>query len=112
MAIQPIDLSTMYSQMDKVAKFSASQDQNAQLSNSVNMNKTVQENLEKTKEVHQAAADKPEAVKVRPDGKQQTQLENRKGKQQKDGEQKEEEAQKKAKEIVDPLLGQHIDITR
>jgi hypothetical protein len=108
MAIQPIDLSTMYSQMDKVAKYNASQDQNAQLANSVSIGKTVQTNLEKAQQVKQAATNELEAMNVNADGKQSEQNTGSKKKK------KEEEVQpeKKQQEIKDPLLGQHIDITR
>lgn|SRR5574344_965896 len=113
MAIQPIDLSTIYTQMDKVAKYNASQDQNAQLANSVNLNKTIQTNLEKTQQVQQTANNQIDAMKVKPDGKQSEQQDEE---QKKKDKKKEEEVQKvnpqKTIEIKDPLLGQHIDITR
>ena len=111
MAIRPIDLSTVYSQMDKVAKYSASQDQNAQLANSVNSSRLAQTETEKARQVQQTAANKVESEKVKPDGKQAQQRESEK-KQHKENTEEEEEEEKKQKEIKDPLLGQHIDITR
>lgn|SRR5574344_835771 len=111
MAIQPIDLSTIYTQMDKVAKYNASQDQNAQLANAVGMNKTIQENLEKTQQVQQAANNKVDTMKINPDEKKSEQ-ENKDKQKKKEKDNVPEEAKKKLTEIKDPLLGQHIDITR
>ena len=110
MAIQPIDLSTMYSQMDKVAKYNASQNQNAQLANSVSIGKSVQTNLEKAQQVKQTAKNELEAMNVNADGKQSEQ--NTSSKKQKQKKEEEAQPEKKQQEIKDPLLGQHIDITR
>ena len=51
MAIQPIDLSTVYSQMDKMGQFNASQIQSASMANRANMEKAAQQDSEKAKTV-------------------------------------------------------------
>ena len=55
MAIHPIDLSTVYSQMDKVAKYSASQNQQAQAASQVSNTQAANEQFQKTQGVQQAA---------------------------------------------------------
>lgn len=112
MAIHPIDLSTVYSQMDKVSKFNASVEQNVKMVNASNMNKTIQENLDKSKQVHETKNEDSEAVKTNPDGKNSPQ-QNMSQREKKEAEEKhEEQPVRKTVEIKDPLLGQHIDITR
>lgn len=113
MAIQPIDLSTLYSQMDKVSKFNASVEQNVKMVNASNMNKTIQENLVKSQQVHEAKNEDSNSSKVRPDGKNSQQQMSGEKKSSDEKENKEEQNPvKKTVEISDPRLGQHIDITR
>lgn len=111
MAIHPIDLSTMYSQMDKVSKFNASIEQNIKMVNASNMNKTIQENLDKSKQVHEAKNEDSNSEKVRPDGKN-SQQQNLAQDEKKEKEEQPQETVRKTVEISDPLLGQHIDISR
>lgn len=111
MAIHPIDLSTMYSQMDKVSKFNASVEQNIKMVNASNMNKTIQENLDKSKQVHEAKNEDSNSEKVRPDGKN-SQQHNLAQDEKKEKEEQPQETVRKTVEISDPLLGQHIDISR
>lgn len=111
MAIHPIDLSTMYSQMDKVSKFNASVEQNIKMVNASNMNKTIQENLDKSKQVHEAKNEDSNSEKVRPDGKN-SQQQNLAQDEKKEKEEQPQETVRKTVEISDPLLGQHIDISR
>lgn len=111
MAIHPIDLSTMYSQMDKVSKFNASVEQNIKMVNASNMNKTIQENLDKSKQVHETKNEDADAAKVRPDGKN-SQQQNLSQHEKKENDEQPEEPVRKTVEITDPLLGQHIDISR
>ncbi|MBO5607348.1 MAG: hypothetical protein J5930_05570 [Treponema sp.] len=110
MAIQPIDLSVMYSQMDNVAKFSASQNQAAYAANQSGMEKAAQEILEKSKAVQEAAKDNPQANTVRQDGRQGAGSDPQGSSKRRDSEEETENPSGQV-EITDPRLGQHIDIT-
>ena len=109
MAIQPIDLSVMYSQMDKVAKYNASSSQGAALASSVNMSKKIQEENEQKQQVQKLSNEDVAANKINPNGKNNNQEEEKSKKEKKD---QAEEQEIKSIEIKDPLIGQHIDITR
>lgn len=112
MSIQPIDLQTVYAQIDKVARVAA-QDQNLQLANNMSIGKTQRANLEKTKQVQQTAAQEIDTETIKTDSKQSGSLnQNQTKKKETEEKEKEEEESKKQSEIKDPLLGQHIDITR
>ncbi len=113
MAIQPIDLSVIYSQMDNVAKFNASQNQLVQAANQDGRDRTAAENLEKSKTVQNAANDEEEANSIKKDLDQGGGTfgygtgSNRKKKEKED----EEKDAVKASEFSDPRLGRIIDIT-
>ena len=112
MAIHPIDLSVVYTQMDNVAKFNASQNQVAQAINQSALDKGAIDNLEKSKTVQEAAKNESTSTKIKKDGgsgggsgayqgngkkRRSSEEENKKS----DGQQ----------EISDPRLGLHVDIT-
>ena len=65
MGIQPIDLSVVYSQMDNVSKFNASQNQLVQAANQQGRDKVASENLEKSKTVQNVARDEAHSGVVR-----------------------------------------------
>ena len=108
MAIHPIDLSSIYAQMDNVAKYNASADKMAALTGQVNQNKLAQENLQLSKGIQKVSKEEQTAVKVNEDGngKQDQQAGENKKK-----EKHEEDSETGQWEITDPSLGQHIDIT-
>ena len=114
MAIQPIDLSVIYSQMDNVAKFSASQNQQAQAANQAMINKTAQDRLESSKAVKAMPDDNADTTIIKNDLRQGSSggdaLAQEK-KERKSGEGEEDEETPAQYEITDPSLGQHIDIT-
>ncbi len=114
MAINPIDLSTVYTQMDNVAKFNASQNQMAHVSNQQGIDKATRDNLEKSQAVKETAKDGPgtEASTIKKDGGNSSSGDGMMpaGKRQKKSEPEEEEKTVRF-EISDPSLGQHIDIT-
>ena len=58
MAIQPIDLSTVYSQMDKMGQFNATQVQNAHMASRAHLEKTAQQDSEKARTVQEASKNK------------------------------------------------------
>ncbi len=111
MAIHPIDLSSIYGQMDNVAKFNASADKVAALVGNIQQNKDAQKGLQQTKIVHQVARNELETGSVKEDGSNGSQLqgETKRGEEKDTGERN--ETGNKQWEITDPALGQHIDIT-
>ncbi len=110
MALQPIDLSTVYSQMDKVAKYNASQAQNTQIVSELSQERFSQENLQKAHTVSEAAKNEADSPKIKNDAHGSSQNAPYGNSRRKS--QKEEENSKKVVQITDPRLGQHIDITR
>nr|WP_318711678.1 hypothetical protein [uncultured Treponema sp.] len=117
MAIQPIDLSTVYSQMDKMGQFNASQIQSASMANRAHMEKAAQQDTEKAKTVQESSKNK-ESNSIKADvnqggGAGQTLLE---GGSDSSSENESSERggvlqpEKKFYEIRDPNLGQHIDL--
>lgn len=109
MAIQPIDLSTMYIQMSNVAKNVAHQQQGAQLSQALQEATFVRQNAENAAQVHKAAEGetKSERIKNNSSGSSGS-FEGKKKK----GEETEVQEEKKQTEIKESYLGQNIDILR
>lgn len=109
MAIHPIDLSTVYTQMDKVAKYSASQNQNAELAGMVNLNKSVQEDMQKAQSVQQTGKDQEtDSSKIKDEKKSGENGKQFSGKNKNENE--EDDVPKKI-EIQDSNLGNSFDIT-
>ncbi len=111
MAIHPIDLSAVYSQMDNVAKFNASQNQLSQVANQVGIDKATRDNLVKSQAVKETASDETDAATVKQDGRQGASSGDNSRSEKKARGEAEEENPVKQFEISDPSLGQHIDIT-
>ncbi|MBP5358737.1 MAG: hypothetical protein J6Y69_06095 [Treponema sp.] len=111
MAIQPIDLSTMYSQMDNVAKFSASQNKIAQVVNQIGADRVAQDTSEKSKTVQEVAKEDSEAGIINKDARNGSSGEQMQNKSKKNKDSQEDETPPKQYEFTDPLLGRHIDIT-
>lgn len=109
MAIHPIDLSSVYGQMDNVAKFNASADKMAALTGQVNENKNSQQALQQSKTVQQTAKDDTLFAGVKND--RHAPDNSRDERESKDEKSSEEEEENPQWEITDPSLGQHIDIT-
>ncbi len=111
MAIQPIDLSTMYSQMDNVAKFTASQNQLAQVGNQIGADRLAQDASEKAKTVQEVAKEDSEAGTINKDARNGTSGGQGQTKEKKNKSDQEDAEKPKQYEFSDPLLGRHIDIT-
>lgn len=110
MGLQPIDLQTMYSQMANVAQRVASEGQGAALSQSIQTQGIVNQNLQQSQTVQKTAANEAQTGKIKADGKSsEGQAQGGKKKRQ---ERQEEEPPKKEYEITDPALGVHVNITR
>ncbi|MGI5172184.1 hypothetical protein H0R92_01095 [Treponema sp. OMZ 840] len=109
MAIQPIDLQTLYSQLANVSKNVAFQQQGAQLQNAIQQ----EEHSKRLKEQHEAVEaavnhdEGPGAVKNKSGG---ASPEKEKKDKQKSG--SDAQTDDKIMEVIkDPRLGQHIDIS-
>ena len=111
MAIQPIDLSTMYSQMDKVAKYNASQTQNAQIASQISNDMKAQAELQKSQAVQEAAKNQPDSGKIQEGEGGGSSAYSGGGKRKKPQEEENPPAKKLIK-LSDPDLGHIIDITR
>ncbi len=111
MAINTIDLSTMYSQLDNVSKFNASQNQLAQVL-SQNSNKIEsQHEFEKIQTVKETEKD-AEGGKINPDGKNGQSFEEGENSSSNDkAKQKEESVSKNEYVVKNPRIGRIIDIT-
>lgn len=112
MAIAPIDLQVMYAQMHNVAKIAVSQQQGTVLSQQLQEQKVIQQNLEKA-----------EAVKKAADSEAKTMLVNNGsrggggGAEAQSGGKKNTQSDvplpsEKKQEIKESYLGQHIDLLR
>lgn len=111
MALQPIDLQTMYSQMANVAQRVASEGQGAALSQSIQTQGLVNQNLQQSQAVQKTAANEAQTGKVKADAKGAQPGGQGAQKKKRDG-QEEDAPQKNEYEITDPTLGVHINITR
>ena len=67
MALQPIDLQTMYSQMANVAQRVASEGQGAALSQSIQTQGIVNQNLQQSQSVQKTAANETQTGKIKAD---------------------------------------------
>lgn len=112
MAIHPIDLSVVYTQMDNVAKFNASQNQLAQAMNHASVEKGAMDNLEKSKTVQETAKNETVSTKIRNNGGSGGGGGYYGSGKKKRGQGDDAEGENTQEEIRDPRLGQHIDITR
>lgn len=109
MALQPIDLQTMYSQMANVAQRISGETQGAVLAQSMQRQGIVNQELQQSQTVQRAASNEAETGKIKSDSRGNSQNQS-------SGEKKKNpapmaEAEKKEYEIRDPLLGQRVNVT-
>lgn len=107
MAIQPIDLQTMYSQMNNVAKTVAVQQQGGQLTQAMQEAQRVQQNSEQAAQVHKAADSESKSGQVNKDGHDSQEYNPQENKKK---EQEEQLAETKTVKLREAHLGNHIDI--
>jgi hypothetical protein len=112
MAIQPIDLQTMYSQMATVASNVARQQDETKMSEEVKQSAIVRQNSEQAKRVKKAASEETDTMRVQADGKQNGKKERSAAKDQKRKPEKPESDEPDDDIFQEPYLGRHIDITR
>ncbi len=107
MPVTPLDLQTLFSQINQVGKEQAAQKEGAVLQQSMQANTMVKQAQVKDKTVNEAKEPDPEAVKVKDEKKNKTSL--KKQTEERKGEEKKEDAEREV--VKDPALGTHIDIS-
>lgn len=110
MAIQPIDLQTMYSQMQNVARNVANAQFQPQLTQQMREMSQVQQQQEQAQTVQRAANEEAESTQVDPNGRGNNQQMAGQKKRQDDAPEEPPAPQKT--EIREGFLGRHIDVTR
>lgn len=108
MAIQPIDLQTMYAQLQNVAKQAAFQQEGAQLAESMKQSEMIRQNEEKAKRVNETE-ENAKASTVRQDGHSGGESS---GGKKRGGEHDGDEDKQEGGRIKESYLGQHIDVMR
>ncbi|MCR5217233.1 hypothetical protein [Treponema sp.] len=111
MAIQPIDLSTMYSQMDNVARMSSGQEHSASVANFARLERSQQQELQKSENVNQVNKKNGEGSKVKSDGKNSSQGQEEASEKKKKDAGEEEKEPDRTIHLTDPRRGRLIDIT-
>lgn len=109
MAIQPIDLQTLYTQLENVSKNVAFQQQGVQVRDDMQLSEQARQEFLKKRAVTKAREEEEQAdtVQERKNGNNQQQASES---QKKNGEEKKEEETVPEIQIHDPLLGRIIDI--
>jgi len=109
MAIQPIDLQTLFTQLDKVAKTQSSQREGAAMHQAIQGTEIQRRTEEQIKAVNQAQnTGEDGAEKVKDRGPQ---AHDGKGRKKQEGGEKPKQEEAKAAVIHDPSLGRNIDIS-
>ncbi len=114
MAIQPIDLQTLYSQMDKVSKNVAYQERGVHLNRDVNQADQQKKIDEQRKAIEKAQKDQTESDKVRERSENRQHDSNTaddRKKQDEQAEQVPEQPEVQYNWITDSAIGNHIDIS-
>ncbi len=107
MAIQPIDLQTMYSSLEKVSKLTAQKEQGAQLQGAIQQEELTKRIQEKATTVEKTDMDDDGLSHVK-DQKKGDNHNSSSG----DREEKKDDMPEEAFQVItDPWLGQHIDIS-
>lgn len=109
MAIQPIDLSTIYSQLDNIGKFSAMQNQSAQLATQQNLAGEARADLAKTRTVKKTPSDDSFADGIKDEGGGSSDFTNA-GEQHKKEDEQDAGDKPRQTELKDPRTGNFIDI--
>lgn len=110
MGLQPIDLQVMYSQSNNVSKIAGGNTQAAQLSESMQQTKIVQQNMENATKVHETSGDRAQSAQVDSNGRNGNSFS---GEQQSDkDDSRDREKNPFQGTLKEKYLGTIIDITR
>jgi len=110
MAIQPIDLQTLFTQLDKVAKTQTAQREGLAIQQAiqgVQIQRKTEEHIQSVNETQNTGDDGIEKVKERGSQKQ----ESAEGKKKEAGHKESEQEETPASVFCDPRLGRNIDIS-
>ena len=112
MAIQPIDLQTLFSQMDKVAKTQVAQREEYAMHQSIQgtqIQRKTEEHIQSVNETQNTGDDGTEKIKDRPSSRGGKESDEGKKKDTREETAEQEQAQNPV--ISDPRLGKNIDIS-
>ena len=110
MAVQPIDLQVMYTQMDKIAQTVSKQQNGLQLSNAMQENRIVQQTKEQAASVQKAAQNEAE-IKMRDSDQKGSNSQTPDGRKRRKSDESQSPETPRQTEISELYLGQHINIT-
>lgn len=110
MGVSPLDLQTMYANMNNVARAVSHQQQGAVLAGQLQEAKIIQQNTEKATQVHKAADNEAKSAGINDEGHNSSAWGEGKHGQKRGHE--EQQSQGNPTEIRESYLGIHIDIER
>ncbi len=110
MGVSPLDLQTMYANMNNVARTVSHQQQGAVLAQQLQESKIIQQNAEKAAQVRKAADNEAKSTGINDEGHQNSSAygQNKRKRQ----EEQENPSEKHETEIRESYLGIHINIER
>ena len=110
MALHPIDLQTLYTQLENVSKGVAFQQQGLQLRQAVQQDNYGKQLTEKEKAVKEAAHEESETVRVKDQQNRRQNSDNSSNSKEKESEEETVVEEPRMIDIKDPRLGRLIDI--
>lgn len=112
MGIAPLDLQTLYSQLDKIGKTQGSQAQILQVQNALQDVEKSKQQLEEKKKISSASMTEEDDTQKVKDRQHQQQNTNQQNKAKESEDLEKTETEEKTQKVVfqDPNLGQHIDV--
>jgi hypothetical protein len=109
MAIQPIDLQTIYTQLDKVSKSTVAQQQGAHLARAIEQDEQQKQEFRRSETVKELRADNEGIAAV--DDRGGNKQEQKRGKKQNERGDSQDEKKRGKFFFTESHLGQHIDVT-
>ena len=110
MGVSPLDLQTMYANMNNVAKTVSHQQQGLQLAQQLQESKIVQQNTEKAAQVHKTADNEAKSSSINDEGHNSGGSAS--GSKKRRNKENQEDTSPQETEIRESYLGIHIDIER
>jgi hypothetical protein len=111
MGLQPIDLQTMYTQLDKISKSTVAEQQGAQLARAMRQDETQRQELLRSEIVNELRADNEAIQAVDDKGRRNGAEQKRRGKKKNAGAQDEEAEAAEPQVFTESYLGQHVDVS-
>ncbi|GMO50157.1 MAG: hypothetical protein Pg6C_13510 [Treponemataceae bacterium] len=110
MGLQPIDLQTMYTQLDKISKSTVAEQQGAQLARAMRQDETQRQEFLRSETVNELHTDNEAIGTVDDKGRGSGAEQKRRGKKKRPDAPEETVAAEPAN-LAEPYLGQHIDVS-